>query len=260
MTKQKPHLRERRSIDRHFSGRITAAAEVALRNHLGACPDCRDYYDRHAQLAQIDPQSLPVQERLGAALGFAPASPVQAAWRRWALVLAPVAATALVVLAVRWRPAADPASEFTARSARVEPALYAYRVSHGRPAPLAARMAPGDELAFAYENPTRYQRLIVAAVDDQGSVFWYHPDPEVSARAVPIAQAPGRHELPVAIRHDYRGHSLRIFGIFSNQSLSVADVRPLLGPSGCSGLRRQLPAVDIACVEQVVALGQEKQP
>jgi hypothetical protein len=259
MTKHKPHLRERRSIDRHFSGRITPAAEVELRTHLVACPDCRDYYDRHAQLAQVDPQSLPVQERLGAALGFAPI-PARRPWGRWVWVLTPVAATALVVLAVRWRPAADPANEFTARGARVEPALFAYRVSHGRPSPLTARMAPGDELAFAYENPTQYQRLMVAAVDEQGSVFWYHPDPEVSARAVPIAQEPGRHELPVAIRHEYRGHSLRIFGIFSNQSLSVADVRPLLGPSGCSGLRRQLPAVDIGCVEQVVALGQENEP
>jgi hypothetical protein len=259
MTKQKPHVRERRWIDRHFSGRISTTQEVELRNHLVACRDCRDHYDRHVLLAQVDPQSLSAQDRLGAGLGFAPVTPPRRPTWHWAWALGPVAAAALIVVALRRPPPADLASEFTPRGARVEPALYVYRVSQDHPLPLAARMPRGDELAFAYENPTRYQRLMVAAVDGQGTVFWYHPDPEVSAHAVPIAQEPGRHELPVAIRHEYRGASLRIFGIFTNQTLSVAEVRPLLGPSGCAGLRRQLPAVDMGCVEQLVALGEENE-
>ena len=265
MTAQSLHRHERKHrklIDRHFArrpflGPLGVEAEVAMRNHLAGCPSCRDYYDRHALLAQVDPQAVPVRDRLAAALGFAATEVIPRRRPWWLVGLLPLAA-ALVLVVFRGRTPFESDPGFTARGARVEPGLYAYRVAHGDAGPLLGRMTAGDELAFAYENPTRYSHLLVVAVDERGRLFWYHPDPDVRDRAVPIAQEPGRHELPVAIRHEYSGDSLRILGIFCRQALGLAEVRPLIDRSGCAGLRGRLPG--IACVELKVALGEESKP
>jgi hypothetical protein len=262
MSKQVIHPRERRLIDRHFSRRIAPQDEVVMRNHLADCRSCRDHYDRHALLAQVDPQVAPARERLAVALGFAPSLPAplaagRAPWR-WAALLVPLA-VALIFVVARRRPIDDSDAGFAARGTRVEPGLYAYRVSQRHPLPVAGRMPAGEELAFAYENPTKYGWLMVVAVDGTGSVFWYHPDPDTSDRAIRISKQPGRHELPVAIRHEYAGDRLRILGIFSSQALSLADVRPLIDRSGCEGVRSRL-ASGVACVEVNVALGEETKP
>jgi hypothetical protein len=266
MTKQSAvHARERKLIDQHFSLRsltrpLGLEVEVELRNHLSGCEACRAYYDRHALLAEVDPAIPPARERLAAALGFAP-PPVRhpigmVRGRLWLAVL-PVAA-ALVLLVV-WRRGGDATdSGFVARGARSQPGLYAYRVSRGQSLPLADRMPADEELAFAYENPTGYRWLLVLAVDQAGKQFWYHPDPDAGDRAVPISVQPGRHELPVAVRHPYQGGQLVIMGIFTNRDLSLADVRPVVDSSGCAAVRARLP--DVACVQFQVAVAKEAGP
>jgi hypothetical protein len=249
--------RERRFIERHFAGRTDPADEQIMRRHLPACDSCSHYYDRHAVLASVDPQSLPVQERLGAGLGFAMRRSGGPHLRFW--TLAPVtAALVLALVAGLRRPNAD--DGFTARSAGrpQSPALLAYRVAPGGVTPLGRTMGRSEELAFAYENPAGYHRLMVVAVDDRGKLYWFHPDPDASEAAVAIAGGAGRRELPEAILHQYADGPLHILGLFSNRPIKVSEVTALLDRSGCRGLRPHLSGV--ACAELNVIVKQPSPP
>ena len=58
------------AIDAHFAGRTSVAAEATMRAHLPACPTCREAYQRHLVVAELDPRAISAQDRLGKALGF----------------------------------------------------------------------------------------------------------------------------------------------------------------------------------------------
>jgi hypothetical protein len=97
---------------------------------------------------------------------------------------------------------------------------------------------------------------MVVGVDDRGKLYWFHPDPDVTGAALPIAGGPGRVELPEAIRHQYDVGPLRILGLFSNQPLTVSRVTGLIDRSGCAGL----PLPGVACVELDVVVEQPGGP
>lgn len=249
------HRRERRLIERHFAGRQDPDGEQEMRRHLGECESCSAYYNRHAVLARLDPAAPRAQERLAAGLGFANRASSPLALLTWAV--APVAA-ALILVAWLRQGAVDRqfASRGTGHPDR--PALVAYRASLQPPTPLGSVMTPGEELAFAYENPGGYRHLMVVGVDDRGKLYWFHPDPDVTGAALPITGGPGRVELPEAIRHAYGDGSLRILGLFSHEPLTVSRVAGLIDRSGCTGLRIPLPGV--ACTELTVLVERPDRP
>jgi hypothetical protein len=216
-----------RLVDRHFAGRIRPAEERRLRQHLPGCQTCTRYYERHRLLAVLDPSALPAEERLARGIGLAhPLRSWPATAFRPPMLLAAVAATAAAIglLAVQ---RLDPADGFTARGAAIEePRVRAYRVAAGsNPVELGETMAPGDELAFEYDNPGGRRYLLIFGVDEHRHVYWYHPawvDLESTPAAVPISA--GRQELPEAVAHELDGVELTLVAVFVDEMLTVREV------------------------------------
>lgn len=251
------HLSHRKLIDRHFAGRGRPASEATLRAHMIDCATCRRYYDAHLVLAAADPAALPPETRIARGLGFGRSERSFA--RLTPLLAIGLVATGLVLVAHPKTPAPTATvaeGEFVARGAppaAPHPDLQVFRVSGRVPAALGDRMNAGDALAFAYLNPTGYAFLSVIGVDEAAHVYWYHPNPDERSEAVPITRTTRAAELPEAIRHHYRGRSLRIVGVFSQQALSVDQVARAVDGRGCPGVRAHLPGT--ACVETKVAIG-----
>jgi hypothetical protein len=244
---QPPACKMRSAIDEHFAGRITPAAERALREHLPTCPECREYYHRHQILSDLDPEGLDPRQRLARGLGLKP--------RRRSLVFiaAPALAAAAVIalLVILW-PGAHPAENgLVSRGGPAEsiPArLEVYRVRPGDP-PERVRdeINATDELAFAYENRAGKKRLMVFGVDESGNIYWYHPawqDPAEKPVAVTIEGGVGIRELPEAIGHSIRGETLRIYAVFTDEPLPVESIEALI--------KRAKQPVEILPIENVI--------
>jgi hypothetical protein len=208
-------------VDAHFAGRRSRADEVALRAHLPLCEACRRRYDRHLVLAELDPRAPTAEDRLGRGLGLGRVTPARSRW----FVLGPLA-TAAVVLALWW-PSARRDAPVT-RGAATPAALFIYRVgANGIAEPAGARVHAGDELAFAYANPTDKRYLLVYGVDEHGHVYWFHPAWGRGERPpVAVAASPGvgPHELPEAVRHDLDGAHLDVRLLLLDEPLGVDEI------------------------------------
>ena len=79
-------------------------------------------------------------------------------------------------------------------------ALEIYRVTgDGTTKPADGWMAAGDELAFAYRNPTGFTRLMIFGVDDWGDIYWFHPAwTDASQDPVAVPHRRGRGTLRAA--------------------------------------------------------------
>lgn len=239
----------RRLIDRHFAGRISADQERTLRQHLSGCAGCQDYYERHLLLSRVDPRGLDAKTRLGRGLGLQPAP--RSSRTPWlTAAAATAAATAAILLAVLlWLPIQKP-DGFAVRGVAPDQAqLLVYRVRPGMPAELVQdEIAATDELAFAYQNGAKKKWLLVFGVDEQDTVYWYHPgwkDASSNPSAVPVEQSVEPVELPEAIQHSLRGSQLLIHAIFADRRLSVRQIEAMLKRPGKlsipSAVHRVLP-------------------
>jgi hypothetical protein len=188
---------------------------------------------------------MDAQTRLGRGLGLQP-SPrsTRALW------LTAAAATATVLLAVILWPLSQQPDGFAVRGMAPDQAqLLVYRVKHGTPAELVQdEIAATDELAFAYQNSAGKKWLLVFGVDEQNSVYWFHPgwmDASSNPSAVPMEQSSEPVELPEAIQHSLQGNQLSIHAIFSDTRLSVRQIEAMLKRPGKlsipSGIHRVLP-------------------
>jgi hypothetical protein len=217
------------SIDRHFDGTISPKDERSMREHLGTCAPCHKYYERHMLLARLDPDAIPVEERLGKGLGVGR--------RRIATVIplgamGTLAAAAALLLLVR---SGSHAEGFTARghvSSTAASRVLVYDVPSGQPPALAGdAIGRHDELAFAYENGAAKSRLMVFGVDEHRHVYWFYPAwtrETENPVAVPIERSAGRHELPEAVSHTFEGGQLEIHSLFVDQPVSVRDIEKLV--------------------------------
>jgi hypothetical protein len=221
-------------IRRHFAGSISTGAERAMRVHLAGCASCQRYYERHLVLAELDPTLLSAEERIGVGLGVRH-RPL--AWRLPALVVAgAVAVLALgvaVPLVLRSGLGTEDGSGFAPRGQTAgQGDFVVYRIRSGEPPERAPRrIRRSDELAFAYTNAGGFARLLVFGVDDAGGVHWYHPewtDEATTPVAIPIAKGPELHELPQAISHELGAGPLRLYAVFTNETLSVKEIESSL--------------------------------
>jgi hypothetical protein len=217
-------------IRSHFAGAISPRAERELRLHLTDCPHCRDAYEKHLVLAAIDPAALSAEERIGRGLGVRPRR-VAVGWPLFAGAAACAAALAVFVpLSATDRPSGmTDDREFAPRGkARFADEFVVYRIRGGAaPERAPRRMHRGDELAFAYTNPSGFAYLSVFGVDHHGNVRWYHPewtDAAASQHAVAIAKGPELRELPEAVAHDLEGPTLRLYAVFANEPLGVREI------------------------------------
>jgi len=227
---------QRRLVDRHFATRIRPADELVLRAHLPGCARCRTYYERHMSYAELVPGRPGMAERLafGLGVGVGAAPPVPAPERlppRWTWFVTWAAATACLALLVTGQVLHRSERDFGVRGLASDgtgAALEIYRVTGDRTTkPTDGWMAAGDELAFAYRNPTGFTRLMIFGVDDRGGIYWFHPawtDASQDPIAVPINAGVGPFELPEAIQHQIRGSRLRIVALFTNTTASVRAV------------------------------------
>jgi hypothetical protein len=259
--RRSPHRHIRRAILAHFAGAGAPRREREMRAHLPGCVDCRAFYEDCLLVASLDPAAPSDEERIARGLGL----PVRRAPGRALFLnvtaLAGMAAAAVVLFAVvrptrngdhGGTPAPAGASGektggFVARGAADAraPELVVYRIAAGGGAPEAAAevIHPGDEVAFAYRNPTGKRRLLVFAVDEHGHVYWYHPgwvDSGNDPTAVAISPEPGLHELPAAVAQRYDGERLRVHALFTDQEITVRQVEAALAaPTGSAGEERQ---------------------
>jgi hypothetical protein len=233
------------AIDRHFRGAGRAADELAMRAHLADCAACRQHYERRLAFARLDPRALPAADRLGRALGYRVRPP-----RALSLGLGAALAAAMLALMVP-RLSRTPPAEFTARGGAARSTdLLIYAVEKDAPRLVGAQIPRGAELAFAYVNGTGRQRLAVFAVDERRRVFWFFPrweQAEDNPSAGPIDAAPGVHELPLATRHAFDRGRLWIYGIFTDEALSVRALEAQV--SAAPELGKRLP---LAQATQVV--------
>lgn len=214
-------------VDRHFAGDIRPAEERQMRAHLVSCNRCRDYYERHLLLARLDPAAIPAETRLAVGLGLESGTWVGRSPVAFLRHPATLAAAALAACLVLWlvRPGTGPA-EFQARGSESAQRIWAYRVSPGaKPAELGEVMDARDELAFAFDNPSGAQRILIFGVDEHAHVYWYHPawtDPSTTPIAVTIGT--GRHELPEAIAHELDGNELTLYAVLTDDPVTVREV------------------------------------
>ena len=218
------------AVDAHFAGTISPGDELAMRRHLlDGCPTCHSRYTRRALLSKVlakaSPSALSPEDRIAIGLGFSP-RPRRTRWGAFVGLVAAAAALALVV----WGRPQD--AGFQARGG-VDPKaaageLVVFRMRPGAASePLAARIAAGDELGFAYRNTTASRYLFIYGVDEHGRVYWFSPawtDARQAPPAPAAAQAAGLHEIEDAVRHHYEGRHLEIHALFSNRAWRVQEI------------------------------------
>jgi hypothetical protein len=217
---------QRHWVERHFDQRISFDDECAMRRHLPDCEDCRQYYQRLLVGARLDPRAPSPQERLGRALGLAPA-PRRRSW--WQPTLALGAALAACVLLVVARPVRD---GFTARGGKLDDRseVLVYRAQAGKAAQRlgrGARVAANAELAFAYRNPEGYPWLAIFAVDEHNHIYWYYPawlDAKADPSMVAAARTPAPIELSDAVAHSIDGRHLKVHWLFAGAPLTVKQI------------------------------------
>ncbi len=219
-------------VDNHFARRLKPREEHSLREHLPGCGACKSIYERHLLLRRLDPKSSRGdQDRLGQGLGLVrPPLPVAPA----AAALSVLAVLVLGVMATRPDPFAN-TEGFTARGGAATASSEALRVYRVRPG-LAAEavgeaIRPGDELAFAYQNPRARKWLLIYGVDEHNHVYWFHPswsDPDTNPLAVQAFEGMALHELPEAISHTFDGKRLVLHGVLSDERLSVKQAEALM--------------------------------
>jgi hypothetical protein len=173
---------------------------------------------------------------------------------RWLVLFLPpalaVAVAAVVVLPGRPTvrqtfhtrgPAQGPSA--TSTTADRSGKLLVFRIGPGgRAEPLGATLRRNDELAFAYQNDGRAQRLLVFGRDEHGHVYWYHPawtDPRQNPQAIPLSDQPGLHELPAAIAQPLDGRTLEICWLFTAHAVGVRELEAGLAGADEGGLARR---------------------
>ncbi len=223
------HRAAPRAIHDHFQGGLSPRRERALRAHLVECGLCRALYDCELLLEGEGAEAARARRRrLGSALF--PEAPVSARLPRRVFALA--AAAAAVLLAVLWLrpPEREPREKggLMDGSRRVSLAVYV-RGARGL-VPARDELESGQPLAFAYSNEAAegYDRLLLFAVDETWSVYWFYPawtDPQAApAGGYPILRGADL-ELPDQVAHRYEGSRVWLVALFTRRhELGVREV------------------------------------
>ena len=235
-------------VERHFSARIRPTDEQTLRAHLPRCQPCRRLYERKLVLARLDPAAPGAQARLARGLGLGSSSR-----KRWGALVG-VASAAMVVLLCVTALRAPKDDGFVARGGAVAAGdaaeLRVYRLrADGQSEAVAGTIQRGDELAFAYTNPGGRRHLMVYAVDELGTIYWYVPawtDPASAPRAPAIQSGAKLHELGDAVTHELRGQRLTLHALFTDESFGVREIEALLARSPDAATLLGRPHLELA--------------
>jgi hypothetical protein len=224
-------------VDAYFAGRLPAQRHRQLRPHLSDCASCRDRYGRQLQLAALDPEAVPFEERVARGLGLRPRRLLGLPAAGWSALVG-TAALAAVLLVVQGgnhgfaaRGPIHPDALVLSPGAPASDVLV-FRTDRAGGASLLTEPLPRQaELAVAYRNAGSWQGLLVFGRDDTGAVHWYQPpwtDGAEDPQAVALAAGPALHELPRAVAHRLDGARLTLCALVTNQPLSVRQVEARL--------------------------------
>ncbi len=227
-------------IEGHFGSGLAPAQEARLRSHLPTCSQCRQAYETFQMAERLDPRSRGPRARLAIALGLAVSRPPLHPALRWGLGPLLVGGVAgLVLLIARPHFSSDVASRgpgVAVNAASPDVAIYRL-IAEGRSERVRDHVLPHDELAFAYRNEGGKSFLMVFAVDERRTVFWYHPawtDPGSSPKAIPITTQLGFRELPEAIRQPLPEGRVVVHALFTERPLDVVTVEERVRRAGAS--------------------------
>lgn len=104
----------------------------------------------------------------------------------------------------------------------------AFVLRDGLVTPLGASMHRGDALSFAYRNlpGSRARSLLVLAVDEAGTVYWFSPtwsEGEPPPQATPIGTSNDVVRFEHGVRHALRPGRLTLRALFLEAPVSVLD-------------------------------------
>jgi hypothetical protein len=244
----------RNSIDAHFSGSIRPTEERRMRAHLPSCESCHRYYAQKLVVSKLDPTAIRAKERLARGLGLRLGTRRDKSGK-W---LSPLLAAAGLVLTIgAVSTLLSPTQlRFTARGSRdtLAARLLCYRIRPGAaPELVGSTIQAGDELAFAYQNYSDRDKLLVFGVDSEKRVFWFHPEWSSATerpQAIPVEQSSRPKELSEGITHAFKPGRLRIFGVFLREAMTVVEVERRI--AGLSVDALELPLQDTVQTVQVV--------
>lgn len=253
--------RTRRNIGAHFAGDSSPRREQPMREHVLSCNGCKEYYERRMLLAKLDPRAVPRKVRLARGLGFHPGTSRTSRAIISFLAPAAIAASIGVVITIR----DTDKSEFTSRGSTASSTslLRVCTLEPGVTPKLDTNtIARDQELAFVYRNHQNKKHLMVFAIDvyaideqraAQPSVYWFQPAwTEPSENPVSIAIKPdGPHELRDAVKHHFKGNTVRLVSVFLDNAVSVLEVEQLLAKEP----GRPLPLA--GAIESSILLGVE---
>jgi hypothetical protein len=220
------HCPHTRRVDAHFAGRISPPDEAEMRRHLlEGCAACHFRYTRLAMVAKVQPGASPARDRIASGLGFGRRR------RSWAtLLFGVVAATAVLAIVALTRDRQDGLAARGPAAATAE--LRIFQVQRGgKGVPAAGRIAPTDELAFAYRDGTGKRHLFIFGVDEHRHVYWFSPawkNAEEQPAAPTIAGDGALHEIEDAVSHPYDGTRLDIHGLFTDRPWRVQELDALI--------------------------------
>jgi hypothetical protein len=226
-------------VDRHFEGRGGVEHELALRQHLLDCEQCRARHRRWSLYERLALPSNARSVRLSKALGFSPPEPPRFAMRRqvWASALVLTVAVAAAVLTLGRAPDEPPRP----RGAQAtSPSLVVHAIDASGPRRVQRDFRSGDELAFTYLNLSHRRFLLLYAVDEHAHVYWFAPtwrSQDENPTAVAIAADDAPHELGLATRHTWDAQSIALHAVFTDEAVAVKEVERRLasGAAAASG-------------------------
>ena len=239
-----------RDLAKYVDGEVTASQAEEMDAVLSSARESRRRLDRVKRVVAhlgdtsgVDDIDLMPGLRARLAGMEVAARPRQRRWR-WpprylGLAAAAVVALALSVVFLRdgSKTSRGEADGFRAKSAagHTDPrsrwiALNVFRLSgNAEPEPLGETLRVEDGLLFSYSNlgPEPFSRLMIFAVDATGRIYWYYPaflDERDDPKGIAIEKGASRAPLHEVIAHPYREGALAIFGLFSDDPLTVSEV------------------------------------
>ena len=143
--------------------------------------------------------------------------------RWWFAAMPAIAAVvAIVLVLVPWRREGD--DEFTARGAGSALGVFEPTCPRG--------CRPGEKILFDFSGTSGYRYFAAFSQRADGTVLWYFPSSE-GDRSIDLAQhAAGVLEHGIVIGAEHAAGTYRVFGVFSHEPLSRAQIRERFDPAG----------------------------
>jgi hypothetical protein len=227
-----------------------AASKIAA--HVAGCARCE------ARLSVMAKQGEEFNRFVFPATVDAVVEPKRAAWLRWLLFAAPVAAAAGVLLVVL-RPVAEPPPGYTgSKGAELSLALFSAGPDGARSLTSGAAVHPEATLRFRV-RAARPCNLWILSLDDAGQVSRIYP--RDGAAGGPFV---GAAELPGGAVLDGHAGAERFFAVCSEQLLPFAEVERAAAqaPRGAAGVRATsaLPGLPAGVMQASVLVEKREHP